>query len=169
MKRKLKSESGMTLVEMLCAVAILVLLCLMLNTGIQAAVKSYRNLTAQSELELLCSTISNLLADDLRFARDTEADADGSLLRYNSDSYGTAAQIEISGEDGQIRIGENKILPEGAYGNGAYEVETLAIHYDGSFFEIGLDVRQKSGGLHAQAHFTVRCLNGEEAEGEETT
>lgn len=167
MKRKLKSESGVTLVEMLCAIAILVLLCLMLNTGLQAAIKSYRNVTAQSELELLCSTVSNLLADDLRLARDVKVDGENKLQSYNSDSYGTAATIEID-DEGRITIGGNRILPDGTYGNGAYKAENLTISYDGTDFDISLRVQQKSGRLHAEANFTVRCLNGEKAEGEET-
>ena len=56
MRKKLNSESGLTLVEMLCAVAILVLLVLLLSTGMQMALRTYRDIVAQSEVDLLLST-----------------------------------------------------------------------------------------------------------------
>lgn len=72
MRRKLKDTGGFTLVEMLCAVAILVMLCLLMSTGISMAVKSYRDITAESETELLVSTITDALADKLRYCMVTE-------------------------------------------------------------------------------------------------
>ena len=47
MKKKLKSSAGFSLVEMLCAVAVLMLLCVMLNSGLSAAMKTYYDLTAE--------------------------------------------------------------------------------------------------------------------------
>ena len=38
MRKKLKDSGGLTMVETLCAVVILVLLCLMLNSGLSMAV-----------------------------------------------------------------------------------------------------------------------------------
>ena len=42
MRSKLKDNSGLTLVEMMCAVLILVLLSLMLNSGLSMAIKTYQ-------------------------------------------------------------------------------------------------------------------------------
>ena len=66
MRRKLRAEKGVTLVEMLACAVILVLLGLMLNTGIQVAARSYHAITAKAETQLLLSTITDALADDLR-------------------------------------------------------------------------------------------------------
>ena len=49
MKRKLRNNSGVTLVEMLAVTVILILLGLMLNTGLMMAVGSYHDLTAEAE------------------------------------------------------------------------------------------------------------------------
>ena len=49
MRRKVKDNSGLTLVEMMCAVLILVLLSLMLNSGLSMAIKTYQGVTAESE------------------------------------------------------------------------------------------------------------------------
>ena len=48
MRKKLRGEGGLTLVELLAAVVILILLGLLLNTGLQMAVRTYRAVTAQS-------------------------------------------------------------------------------------------------------------------------
>lgn len=167
MKEKLRNEQGVTLIEMLCAVVILILLGLMLNTGLQMAVRSYQDITAQSEVQLLLSTLSDALADDLRYARGVEADANGKLISYNSDSYNVEgegrASLEI-GENGQVMASGKRVLPNGAYGNGAYKVTVMEIAYekqtDESFFTIKLEVAQTKGNISAQTEFTVRCLSG---------
>ena len=169
MREKLRNEQGMTLVEMLCAVAILILLGLMMNTGLQMAMRSYRDITAQSEVQLLLTTLSDALADDLRYARDVRTKGDGSLLSYSSDSYnsGGRATLEV-GENGQVTAGGKRVLPGGAYGNGAYVVRVMKITYasrpDGSFFTIELEVAQAEGTISARTKFTVRCLSGPEIE-----
>ena len=47
MRKKRGDQRGFTLVEMLCATIILVLLGLLLNTGLQLSLKSYRELRAE--------------------------------------------------------------------------------------------------------------------------
>lgn len=166
MRDKLRNEQGLTLVEMLCAVIILILLALMLNTGLQMAVHSYRDITARSEVQLLLSTLSDALADDLRYARDVVTDSGGTLMSYSSDSYndGGRASLEINSDSGQVMAGGKRVLPAGAYGNGAYRVREMNITYetraDGSFFTISLKVGQAEGDISAGTEFAVRCLSG---------
>lgn len=163
MKRKLRSERGLTLVEMLCAVAVLMLLALMLNTGLQMAMGSYRDLTAQSEAQMLLSTLSDALADDLRYARNVVADADKKLIKYDSDSYGSVphgAGDFLKIDSGQVLANGKRVLPSGAYGNGAYKVQQMDVSYDSGFFKVELKVEQANGTVSAETEFTVRCLNG---------
>lgn len=164
MREKLRSEEGLTLVELLCTVAILVLLGLMLNTGLQMAMRSYQDMTAQSEVQMLLSTLSDALADDLRYATNVDADAAGNLNSYSSASYGRAS-LEIDPSSGQVLANGKRVLPGGAYGNGAYKVTKMDITYkaDKSLFTIELQVAQKEGTVSAETEFTVRCLNGPKA------
>lgn len=173
MREKLREEQGLTLVEMLCAVAILILLGLMLNTGLQMAIRSYQDITASSEVQLLLSTLSDALADDLRYARDVTTDEDGRLLSYNSDSYnngGSTASLAID-ENGRVTASGQRVLPDGAYGNGTYKVQTMNITYvtkpNGSYFTIELKVAQTEGTISAGTEFTVRCLSGPKGAGTE--
>ena len=182
MRKKLKSEAGFTLVEMLVTTVVMVLLGLMLNVGLQMAVRSYRAVTAQSEAELLLSTAVDALADDLRFARMYEAadSGDGVPFTYFSDSYGENTHLTLDGETGQIMAGGKRVLPTGAYGlegadgKRAYEVTRMTImpNLAENTFTIALTVAATiDGGISAstpEGGVTVRCLNkmnGMETEG----
>ncbi len=162
MIQKLKNSKGITLIETLCVVVIFIFLSLILGTGINLAFNSYKNITAQSEIHILAATISDLLADDLRCARDVKLNADNTVKSYNSDSYGNAADININ-DDGQIEIGGKKIVPSGAYGNGAYKTKELIITYDNTFFTIDLALNGQNDNITCKTNFTVRCLNSENA------
>lgn len=164
MRKKLRGEGGLTLVEMLAAVVVLILLGLLLNTGLQMAMSTYRAIVAQSETELLVSTAVNALADDLRCARDVSGSGTG--FTYTSDSFGADAALDLN-SDGQIvaKVGgeEKRLLSTGAYGlNGAYQVKEMKISYTQPNFTIELTVETKDGAISARTPdggVTVRCLN----------
>ncbi len=158
MRKKLRGEGGLTLVELLAAVVILILLGLLLNTGLQMAVRTYRAVTAQSEVELLLSTAVDALADDLRYARDVSADGVG--FTYTSDSYGAGTSLTVD-ENGQILANGKRVLPTGAYGlKGAYRVKEMEIGYAEPNFTIELTITTKDEAISAGTSVTVRCLNG---------
>ena len=158
MRRKLANREGFTLVEMLAAVVILVLLGLILNTGLQTAVDSYRTMIAQSETELLLSTLVHAVADELRYAED--ATVAGGTVTYTSASYGENTTLDI-GSNGQVTASGQRLLPDGAYGKGRYIVEKLEISYANPNFKVSLAVKEKDGTIGAATELTVSCLNPE--------
>ena len=155
MRKKLSRSEGLTLVEMLAAVVILVLLGLILNAGLHMALNSYRTMCAQSETELLLSTLLNTLADDLRYASDVEPVGD--VVRYTSDSYGLETELTL--QDGQLRANGKRVLPDGAYGKGRYIIDTLTVEFAAPAFNIEIRVKEKEGDISAAGELTVRCLN----------
>lgn len=173
MRRKLAGQEGLTLVEVLAAVVILVLLGLILNAGMQMAVNSYRVMIAQSETELLLSTLADTLADDLRYAEDVVASG-GKLDSYYSDSYGEDTTLELNNTENDPNKGKVyansggkklRVLPDGAYGlNGRYEVEQMDITYEKGCFTLKLKVKEKDSTIHAETELTVRCLNAKKEE-----
>lgn len=174
MKKKLKDSSGLTLVEMLCATAILVLLCLMLNSGLSMAIKTYQGITAESETQLLLSSLSDALADKLRYCVVYTDGTDPTGL-----SIGDIAAPE---PEGMVLVGGKELLPDGAYGNpdgfykGNYQVTmgstALKDIYqpDTNSFTITLTVKDVNLGISKTTELTVRCLNPpKEEETEEGT
>lgn len=130
MRKKLKKAGGFSFVEMLCAVAILVLLCLIMSTCISMAVKSYRDITAESETQLLVSSLTDALADKLRYA---VVDKDGNYsigtveVTDGTGTYKDAAGAAIPAgmivlqktekdASGAIITNNKRLLPDSAYG-----------------------------------------------------
>lgn len=176
MRKKINSEAGFTLVETLAAAAVMVLLALMLNAGMQIAFHAYDSSVAGSEMELLLSTAMNALTDDLRYAWDVRTDhaADVNYVdfTYFSDSYGNGTRLGLEG--GRIvakseDMGEYpvQILPTGAYGAGdngerAYEVTELTVEPTSgdNIFTITLTVQATADtDIRVTRTVTVRCLN----------
>lgn len=164
MRKKLKDTSGLTMVEMLCATVILVLLCLMMSTGMQMALKSYHTLTAESETQLLLSSLTDALSDKLRYCVMTEKTG-GS----KENSIG-----KVGFFDGKVIVTEpgadpTLLLPAGAYGeanadgNRRYQVETLVLDPIDSapmpVFTVTLKVKDTQTGIFKETTLSVRCLN----------
>ena len=164
MKKKLRECAGFSLVEMLCAVAVLMLLCVMLNSGLSVAMKTYFYLTAEAETQLLLNSLTNAGAGELRFAYEVNGDTNPT---YNGG-------LCLDHSTGQILVkggGEDKeLLPKekngrgGAYKNGDYRVETMEITYDKdtACFTLKLKVVWKDSGISAETPpegVVIRCLN----------
>lgn len=165
MRKKLKDCGGMTFVEILCAVVILVLLCLLTSTGLNMALNSYVKLTAESETQLLMNSLMDAISDKLRYCVVTK-DASG-------DYISSVGEVGLT-PDGKVTMGGQELLPDGAYGNdGAwgtdlrYKVETVEVKpdYNGSrpVFTIKIKVKgapAATEGIDAMTEdFTVQCLN----------
>lgn len=131
---KLKESQGLTFVEMLCAILILSLLSLLINSGLHMAQRSYHSMVLQSETRLLLSTLSDALADELRYAGNVEVDAaDGTLKTYRSGLYGEKTTLKVKKDQavdkekhgqiyaeaplpGSVTPTSYLLLPDGAYG-----------------------------------------------------
>ncbi|MDR3767603.1 MAG: prepilin-type N-terminal cleavage/methylation domain-containing protein [Butyricicoccus sp.] len=155
--RKLKNRQGLTMVEMLAAVAVLALLTLILNTGLLMAQKSYYEMTGEAESQLLLSTLTDLLSNELRYARDVEVDASGNLTRYTSANYGRNITLALNAS-GQLEANERLMLSTGAYGNGAYRIQSWNVTYLDGLFTVKLEIKGTHG-VSNQTEFSVRCLN----------
>lgn len=179
MKNKLRERAGFSLVETLCAVAVLMLLCVMLNSGLSVAVKTYFDITAESETQLLLNSLSNAVATELRYAYGVSGGDDptyngGLRLDLTDDGH-----ICVSGPDG----GQKELLPTekdgrgGAYHGKKYSVVLLEeggtsvplVRYseddnseDDNCFVVNFKVEWTDGGISArtpEGGLIVRCLN----------
>lgn len=165
MRKKLRDSAGFSLVETLCAVAVLVLLSLMLNSGLSAAMQTYYDITAESETQLLLNSLTNAIARELRYAHDV---TEGDDPTYNKDR-----QIKL--QNGQVYAGGRELLPKekettqvgGAYKNGEYvasrvDESTPLVRYKDGCFTIRLKVTNESNGISAETPpegVVIRCLN----------
>lgn len=182
MKKKLKSSAGFSLVELLCAVAVLMLLAIMVNSGLSVAMKTYFDLTAESETQLLLNSLTNAVAGELRYAFDvTGAGGATSSPQYNGGLYldWSSGQVVIKGG----KDGEKELVPKekstgkgGAYKDGEYRVESMKLDYepDTACFTLKMKVGWREGGAESRISaetpeegVVIRCLNPpEKKEGE---
>lgn len=100
MGRKLRGHGGMTLMEMLAAIAILALLSSMIFIGAQTAVLSTRKSTFAAECQTVSDTINTALSDPLRYATDITVDSGGNVTAYSNPNYQIA--------DGTVTVGVNQ-------------------------------------------------------------
>lgn len=171
MRKKLKDSGGLTLVEMLCTVAILVLLCLMMNTGLQMALRNYDILTAESETHLLFGSLSNALIDKLRYAVVTK---NGETESWSiGEVKSKEGKIVVEEKDASGGITAKQLLPDDAYGAGRWEYKVENIEKDGHelplvkyeegrFIVNFKVVWEKDGKISVQTPedgLIIRCLN----------
>ena len=164
LRQKLRDSRGMTLVELTAAALVLSLLALLLHTGLLMAQSSYQTMTAQSESQLLLSTLTDLLSNELRYARDVVTDS-GQLTRYTSVNYGRNTTLALSGQ-GQLEANGRLMLSAGAYGSGDYRIDRCAISYEAAtgIFQVTLRVAGPRD-ISQETTFSIRCLNGGEEGG----
>ena len=164
MRKKLRDGAGLTLVETLCTVLILVLLGLMLNAGLNMAAKSYLNLTAEAETQLLLNSLTNAIAAELRYAHEVSGDADP--------TYNGGCQITLE-SGGRVCAGGRELLPGGKDGaGGAYHGEKYSaapiaagvpiVQYAEGCFTVNLKVVWNGHAISArtpEGGVVIRCLN----------
>ena len=64
---KLRDRRGFTLTELLCAVLIVLLVSALLTVGVRFAGRTYNSSMQLSEAQELCSTLTSVISDKLRF------------------------------------------------------------------------------------------------------
>lgn len=72
MMRKLKSDQGFTLVEMVLALFILSLIVTVIGGGVTVVKSAYEKITLQAEAQVLVSTLVTAINDELRQAEHIE-------------------------------------------------------------------------------------------------
>ena len=152
MKHKLRSRRGMTLSEVLVALLILSLVTVGVATGVSASLRVYRQATESSDAQMLASTLSTALMDELRYARDIQADGS-----FTSDTFGEGSLVGVT--DGRITVGGEKLLGDAAYA-GLRVKNSITVTYAGGVFHVELTVQSGTEDRDIRTvSFAVRALN----------
>lgn len=161
--RKLRDRRGITLTEMLCTVLIVLLLTALLVVGIRFAGKTYTESMRLSEAQELCSTLTSIISDKLRFCGTVTQDENGGLTQIfiqnvgSVEGKGDAFQI---GEDGQLALGDRHLLGSASYPKGL-QVTAFTLRYDAStdIFSVTLEIGDRSRQTLSQTSFEVKRIN----------
>lgn len=159
MKKLLRSIKGFTLSELLAAIAFLSLLSLVLAAGIPAAIRAKRQAVSSSEAQLLCSSLSSAVAEELRYATAPTNDSAGSAV-FDSLSYGRAVSVSTAEINGKsiVTIGGYPVLGEKAY-TGDLEAEISVVYDNAGCFVMNISIIDSSGHVWASSEQYVSALN----------
>ena len=159
--KKLRSRGGMTLTELLCAVVIVLLISGLLAVGVRFSVRAYQRSMAASQAQVLSSTLTAAISDKLRYCGSVSPDGDQIFIRdmgsVEGDEKGEVFRVSA---DGELLLGENKLLGSRAYPQGL-QVEDFHMEYDstGGIFRVSFRIADSGGTELAAAEFEVKRVN----------
>lgn len=155
---KNRAKAGLTLVEMLCTVIIVLLFSVGLVNGMSLAVKSYQQSLMSSESQILVSTLTSIVSDELRYSGTVTAPAEGEgTVSFFSRTYGEDSAFSQNG-DGQVLLKGNKLLPSKAYHYGMQASVKLTVP-EKNVFHVVIEITSASGNSLAKSEFDVERLN----------
>lgn len=103
--KKIKSQKGFTLIEMLACVVVLLLIGGICSAGMNLATRSYNESVYESDSQMLEDTLNLYLCDILRHATSVQTETDAGVTEKNVISF-TNVAYQIY--DGHIEVSERK-------------------------------------------------------------
>ena len=158
-ERKLRTEGGFTLVEMLCTVAVLLLVSALMVVGVRLAVKTLKKSVMASESRVLCSTLRELVNDELRYSGTVNTANDGTISFF-SQNYGGENAAFTTDAEGHVLLNGKKVLADRAYPY-AMRASVMLTSYDSVTltFEATVTVTDEEGNEMISTDFEVKQLN----------
>lgn len=163
-QRFLRNNRGVTLMELVVTILIMLLSTATVTVGMSLAIRTYRECVEASEAQILCSSLTTAISDKLRYCGTVKIDRNGKLqqifiqsLGKVDDGDGEALRIE----DGKVMLGSNKLIGSGVYPRGL-KVSTLEFEYNETsrIFTITLKISDSSGHVLAENNeFQVKKIN----------
>ena len=86
-RKKLQSKYGLSIVELLSAIIVMLLVTATLVIGVRLGVKAYVESVSMSEAQILCSTLTTTISDELRYADTIKAADDGKITFFSKNFY----------------------------------------------------------------------------------
>lgn len=123
--RKVRQKAGMSLLEMLCAIMILLLLTGGMTTAVSLAVRQYQRSMRESEAQVLYSTLKTMLSNELAYTTQIKVDTleAGNVEQFQSQNYVIKGNLSTLMTDETGKNGYGQIL----LGNSADTTETMKV------------------------------------------
>ena len=158
---KTSGQSGLTLIEMVAAIAVLALLASAMTSGLAVSTRSYRESVFVSDSETLCDTISIALSDILRYAAYESTDASG-IVFFANEEYSIPSSGRLMNENGRIYIAsdgnQRLIVNSGAYTSLDVQDFTMQYDEDTNTYSGTYTVASKDGAMTKACEFAYRSL-----------
>ena len=169
MRKKLSQQKGMTLIEMLCAVVLVVVMSALVATGIGLAVNTMDNYVTLSEARVLCSTLATKVYDTMHdeltgysFTTDAEAfeAAEDSSLALFVARDRAEGNVYYNATDGRgelfLQCGDGqpvKLLPSNTYpANAEAGIEITGVKGN---YQVKIKIYNAQGTVISHSYFDV--------------
>ena len=187
-RNKLKNKTGASLGEMMVTVLILVLASGILVTGITLAANNFEKTFANSQAQVLESTLRAAIENELRYTthiwvdKSFEDDADdgtknvgfaGFFSKNFADDYDKMSEFNVIDVDGNpqnhgmIAVGNKPVVSEKSYSHGlkaCFSVDNVVLTKEGSNVKVSkltcsLEIVNSKGKTLAESTFAVMPIN----------
>ena len=161
--KKLRNQKGLTMVELLATVVIVLLFSGLAAVGADAGVRSFRTSMADSQAQELCSTLTTALSDKLRYCT---VDTAGQKIFFQDLGYvnypsNDPVSVFTVNNDGQLELGGKRFLGKAAYPEGVKIGNDFSIEFKDNIFTVRFRIINREGTAMASAGFQVKRINQE--------
>ena len=165
---KLQNQKGLTMVELLVTLVIVLLFSGLVAVGADAGVRSFRTSMADAQAQELCSTLTTALSDKLRYCTVDTTEKKiffhgGGYVYYTGDD--PMSVFSVNG-DGQLELGGKRFLGKAAYPQGLKIKNDLSNDFSISFadntFTVSFQIINRENTTMASADFQVKRINLED-------
>ena len=154
---KLRDQKGLTMVELLVTVVIVLLFSGLVAVGADAGVRSFRTSMADAQAQELCSTLTTALSDKLRYCT---VENDKNRIFFQDVGYvdGTVDSVFSVNDDGQLELNKKRFLGKAAYPQGL-KIDDFSIEFTNNTFTVKFQIVNREGTAMASADFQVKRIN----------
>lgn len=155
MKKNRRSRRGFTLAETMIALLVVSLVSMTVAVGVAASGRVYHQAVTVSESQLLASTLTAAIENELRYASDIQGVASPT---FYSEKYGSG--VSFGTDEGQITLGGYKLIGSGAYSTNTNQTKSadIQVSWNGTQFEVCLTIFKGQQQLQ-QVEMSVTPLN----------
>ena len=154
---KLRDQKGLTMVELLVTVVIVLLFSGLVAVGADAGVRSFRTSMADAQAQELCSTLTTALSDKLRYCT---VENDPNRIFFQDVGYvdGTVDSVFSVNDDGQLELDKKRFLGKAAYPQGL-KINDFSISFADNTFTVSFQIINRERTTMASADFQVKRIN----------
>lgn len=157
---KLRDQKGLTMVELLVTVVIVLLFSGLVAVGADAGVRSFRTSMADAQAQELCSTLTTALSDKLRYCTVDTTEKKiffhgGGYVYYTGDDPMSVFSVN---QDGQLELDKKRFLGKAAYPQGL-KIDDFSIGFTNNTFTVSFQIINRERTTMASADFQVKRIN----------
>ena len=154
---KLRDQKGLTMVELLVTVVIVLLFSGLVAVGADAGVRSFRTSMADAQAQELCSTLTTALSDKLRYCT---VENDKNRIFFQDVGYvdGSVDSVFSVNGDGQLELDKKRFLGKAAYPQGL-KINSFSISFADNTFTVSFQIVNRELIAMASADFQVKRIN----------